>query len=351
VTASEPDLSRSLGVVVIGRDEGERLKAGIKAIPPALPLVYVDSASKDGSPDFTQGAGIATIILEQPPQLTAARARNAGLDHLARLHLDLQFVQMVDGDCELAGDWLDHATAALRAEPRLGAVFGELRESRPEASLYNRIAEVEWSGPPGEVASCGGIAMYRVAAFSAVGGFDPTLLAGEEPDLCLRLRRSGWTIRRLPALMGHHDADLRSFGQWWHRAARGGLAYAALDQRHGSRGDPGWRRQIASSLIWGAAIPALLTGSLLLLFVRASSGLLLLATVSVLIAVQIFRIRRKIYPSWPSVDGVLASSLMMLAKVAQTKGIWRYWRRQSRVPLTKTWPAEEEPKTVTNSER
>jgi GT2 family glycosyltransferase len=324
--ASDPRLPSRLGVVVIGRDEGERLKASIKAIPTALPLVYVDSASTDGSPDFTRSAGIATLVLTQPPALTAARARNAGLEHLEELHPGLEFIQMVDGDCELAEGWLDRAVQQLSADPGLAAVFGILQECRPEASFYNRLAEAEWSGPCGDVDSCGGIAMYRLAPLRAAKGFDPTLLAGEEPDLCLRLRKDGWRIARMPVLMGHHDADLRSFGQWWRRSARGGFAFAALNERHGRHGDPGWRRQIASTLIWGAALPLFLLTSLLLLIAETGLGVLLLAMGLTLVSAQITRIRRNTYRAWRAHDGFSASGLMMLAKVAQMTGLWRHWR-------------------------
>ena len=36
--------------------------------------------------------------------------------------------------------------------------------------------------------------LVRVEAFEAVGGFRPELIAGEEPELCMRLREKGWKI-------------------------------------------------------------------------------------------------------------------------------------------------------------
>ena len=36
----------------------------------------------------------------------------------------------------------------------------------------------------------------RVEAFEAVGGYRAQLIAGEEPELCVRLREIGWKIWR-----------------------------------------------------------------------------------------------------------------------------------------------------------
>jgi GT2 family glycosyltransferase len=327
--SDDAGLKPSLGVVIIGRNEGERLKMSLGSISKLLPLVYVDSASSDGSPDFARAAGIPTLVLDEPPRLTAARARNEGLRLLLELHPQLEFVQMVDGDSNLANAWPDEAVSALKADERTAAVFGELRECRPEASLYNRMCEVEWNGPSGEVSSCGGIAMYRVSALTSAGGFDASLAAGEEPDLCLRLRTAGWLIRRLPVLMGHHDAELTSFAQWWRRAARGGYAYAALHQRHGRLGDPGWRRQLTSTLTWGGLLPAAILAIALASIVDGRTGLASALLILGIIAVQVFRIRKGPYRSWPTGSGMGAAALIMLAKFAQLQGMWRHWRQRT----------------------
>src|SRR5207248_7690312 len=136
-------------------------------------------------------------------------------------------VQFVDGDCELASHWLDAAERALHDDANLVAVFGWLHERHPEASIYNRLCEVEWNlAPAGLSESCGGNALIRAAAFRAAGGFDAALPAGEEGELCLRLRRAGGTIRRLDVNMGWHDAGLTNWAQWWARAERFGIAAA-----------------------------------------------------------------------------------------------------------------------------
>ncbi len=169
---------------------------------------------------------------------------------------DAAFVQFLDGDCEIDAGWLDAARAALGADPGLAVVCGRRREKFPEASIWNRMIDREWaSTPPGEVRSCGGDAMMRVAAYEAVGGFDPGLIAGEEPELCYRMRAKGWRIRRLDAEMTRHDAALTRVGQWWQRARRTGHTYAEGAAMYG-RGPERYRvAEMRRALFWGAGVP------------------------------------------------------------------------------------------------
>ena len=54
----------------------------------------------------------------------------------------------------------------------------------------------------------GGIVMLRAKAVEEVGGYREDLIAGEEPELSVRLRRTGWRIWRLDAEMTMHDAGM-----------------------------------------------------------------------------------------------------------------------------------------------
>lgn len=245
-----------LGVVVIGRNEGERLKACLSSLNGVASLVYVDSGSQDGSMEYAAAQGVDIIALTSDRPFTAARARNAGIRHLMARNSDIEFVQTIDGDCTMAPGWLDVAAATLRASSKVSTMFGRLRERYPHQSLYNRICDDEWNVPIGEAESCGGIAMHRAATLAAAGGFNEALIAGEEPDLCLRLRRAGWSIVRIDADMGDHDANILRFSQWWRRTVRAGFAYADHVWRYRSAGLPSWKRQTARFAFWGIVLPA-----------------------------------------------------------------------------------------------
>ncbi len=306
--------NRTVGAVVIGRNEGERLVQCLNALSGKVArLIYVDSGSTDDSVAKAREIGAEVVELDMSVPFTAARARNAGVASLEK-NAGITFVQFVDGDCTLRPDWLAVATTFLADHPAAAAVCGRLREKAPEATLWNRLADEEWAGgDSGQVKACGGIAMMRLAALTDVQGFDQRLIAGEEPELCLRLRAQGWTIWRLDAEMALHDADMTSFHQWWQRSRRAGYTYAEGVAMHGAPPERHNVTKLRRSLLWGAVLPL---GAVLGAVVSPWALLLLLAW-----PLQVFRLVRK---------GMSLSScaFLMLAKIAEAQGaaIWA-WRR------------------------
>lgn len=245
-----------IGIVVIGRNEGQRLIVCLDSlVGRGRRIVYVDSGSTDGSVDAARTRGAEVVALDMTVPFTAARARNEGLERLLQIAPTVQFVQFVDGDCEMREDWIDRARDFLTATTDVVAVAGRLRERFPEASIYNRIIDQEWDTPVGDTGAVGGIAMYRVAALQAAGGFNPAVIAGEEPELCVRLRRKGGKIWRLDAEMALHDAALDRFGQIWQRSRRGGFAYAMGYDLHGAPPERHCARPLLRCLVWGLALP------------------------------------------------------------------------------------------------
>ena len=170
--------------------------------------------------------GVEVVQLDLSIPFTAARARNEGVARLLQINPQVEFVQFVDGDCEVAPQWLEKAYTVISEQPEVAVVCGRRRERYPEQSVYNLLCDLEWDTPIGETKECGGDSMMRVAAFEQVKGFNPSLIAGEEPELCLRLRQQGWKILRIDAEMTLHDAQITRFSQWWRRSLRSGYAYA-----------------------------------------------------------------------------------------------------------------------------
>lgn len=282
---SEPQPSEEpprIGVVVIGRNEGERLKTCLRSVTGAGPVVYVDSGSTDGSQAFAQSLGVEVVALAVPPPFTAARARNEGLDRLLVIAAGTEFVQMIDGDCEVRPGWIVAAAAALTAERDLALVFGRRRERFPDHSVYNGLCDDEWDTQPGEASGCGGDALFRVAALRSVAGYAPAMIAGEDTEMSMRLRKAGWRLERLPVEMTLHDADILRFGQWWRRATRGGHGFAEMAHRHPDARWPDWPRTCRRIVAWGAVLPAAIGATLLLAIVAGlwwlgGTALLLLA--------------------------------------------------------------------------
>ena len=313
---------RSLvGAVAIGKNEGERLRICLQSLGTQVShIVYVDSGSTDGSVELARSVRAEVVELDPDIPFTAARARNAGVERLAHILPGLKYAQLIDGDCELVEGWIDEAVDFLEANEEYAAAAGRLRERFPDASVFNYLCDVEWNTPIGEAKSCGGIAMMRIRAFESVGGFMPDLIAGEEPELCVRLRRAGWKIRRLDREMALHDAAMMRLSQWWKRGVRAGHAYAEGAQLHGA---PPERMGVGESrriIAWGLILPmlALALGPLTAWF----SPLILLAY-----PLNVIRIARRLRTEGEARPWTLAFFLM-LGKFPEAIGWVRFqWGR------------------------
>jgi hypothetical protein len=174
---------------------------------------------------------------------------------LRELASNLAYVQFVDGDCEVVAGWIEKAVAWLDLHRDVAVVCGRRRERYPERSIYNMLCNIEWDTPVGEAKTCGGDALMRIDAFEAVNGYRADLIAGEDPELCVRLRTAGWRIWRLGEEMTLHDAAMMRFGQWWKRTLRCGYAFAQGADLHGAPPERLGVRESRSAWFWGLGIP------------------------------------------------------------------------------------------------
>lgn len=297
-----------VAAVVIGRNEGSRLIACLTSLTMQVGrIIYVDSGSSDGSVAAAEALGAEVVVLDMAEPFTAARARNAGAARLAELgSFVFEFIQFIDGDCEMQPGWMATALAALRADQHLAVVCGRRRERYPEGSIYNRLIDAEWNTPIGPAKACGGDALMRRAAFEAVGGFDSHLIAGEEPELCLRLRQAGWGVLRIDAEMTLHDAAMKRFSQWWRRTRRAGHAFAEGAHMHGAPPEQHWVVEVRRALLWGAGVPA---AALITTLIVGPTGLVLF----LLWPLQMLRL-------WPR-QGLASAAFLTLGKIAEAQGV------------------------------
>lgn len=310
-----------LGIVLIGRNEGERLKRCLHSVLKGDdPVVYVDSGSTDGSVEFALAQGAEVVNLDTSAGFTAARARNAGCSRLLEQYPNLEFVQFVDGDCEVAPTWLASATRTLRGDPSVGVVCGRRRERFPERTVYNLLCDIEWNSPVGEAKSCGGDAMFRVQAFEQAGRFNPTIIGGEEPELCVRIRKHGWRVLRIDEEMTLHDADMVRFSQWWKRAVRSGHASAEIAYRHHREpGSPGVRNTLRN-LAWGLALPGTLLAASALSPPAAIAG----ATLYPALTLRVYRQSRK--RGLPHKHALAYAASCTMSKFPEVEGALRFAR-------------------------
>ncbi len=316
-----------LGVVVIGRNEAVHLEESLLSVlSQADVLVYVDSASTDGSVAVAKSLGVDVIELSASCCLNAGRARNEGMRWMLQQHPKMEMVQFLDADCVLKDGWLSEAHEWLEADPMVGAVCGRRRERFGWKSIYNRLCDIEWNTPTGLVKSFGGDVMVRVLAFEEAGGFHDNLPGGEEPDLSFRMRRAGWEIRRVDSEMSLHDAAILDFGTWWRRMIRGGYGagwVVAMWRRQVPTGEAPFYGLTRSARIWTDGWIALLVTSILLGgLIQGSAGALAGALLAVLVfALQAVRIAGHVRGRGGLRDRIWYGGFMMIGKWAQRFGL------------------------------
>jgi GT2 family glycosyltransferase len=312
---------QQIAAVVIGRNEGDNLKLSLQSVRLAgLSVVYADSGSTDGSAALARDLGFRTVELDPSRPFSAARGRNEGLEEALR-HGSVEFVLFLDGDCILQPDFPGAAVRIFEQNPDCAIVTGHLSERHPEASIYNRLCAIEWRGPAGKIENMnglGGIMLARVSALREVGGFNEQAIAGEEPDLGVRLGLAGYSVIKIDRDMASHDAQMTRFSQWWTRAVRGGHALAHRYARHGRTRFKDGVRELRSDLFWGLALPLLI-----LVLLWPTRGLSLLLAVAY--PVQGWRMYRRYLRSGLSPgDASLATRFILLGKFAEVVGIMRY---------------------------
>ncbi len=313
-----------VAIVAIGRNEGERLKLCLRAALRDAPIVvYVDSDSTDGSAEFARSVGCRVVSLDTSRPISAPRARNEGFACVMEIAPDTPFVQFVDGDCELEEGWIEKAACTLAEHAEAGMVCGQIREIHPEASAYNRLCDLEWRQPAGEILSFSGRFMARARVFKDVEGFRADVQVAEDEEFCFRVRRQGWKILMIDAPMVRHDAAMTSFRQWWRRNRRAGRGYAQVAALHGGGEERYFIRDRRRILIWGLALP--MAALAVAPFTHGISLLILLCLYG-LQYVHIVRGCRK--RGWASGDAWVYGFFTVISRFPTLQGLLEYyWRR------------------------
>jgi cellulose synthase/poly-beta-1,6-N-acetylglucosamine synthase-like glycosyltransferase len=314
----------ALGFVVIGRNEGGRLAECLRSLQVyGAPIIYADSASDDGSPELAEKTGAIVVRLDSSSPMNASRGRQEGFNTLLQHMPDCRYVQFIDGDCLLAPGWIQAALTFMAKQDKVAVVCGRRFEANPQASFYNRLCDEEWNTPCGKVDASGGDALMRTDPLRQVGGFDPTLMASEEPELAARLREAGWEIWRIDVPMTEHDARIFGYRAYWRRSLRGGFGLWQAWRRTAKLRNPINGRSLLSAFFWVAALPI----ATLVLATALQSSLLMLA-LPLLYLVQITRMAaREGVTRWHSWRSAI---VIMSIKSAELIGAARalLWKQQ-----------------------
>lgn len=304
-------------MVVIGRNEGSRLVRCLQScVREGSPVVYVDSGSTDDSLDQAIRLGADVLPLDMATPFTAARARNEGMRMIMRLHPQLDYIQFLDGDCELVPGWIACARGFLDARPDVVAVCGRRVERFPEASVYNRLCDIEWNTPPGRANAFGGDVLIRAQPLVECGGYRDDLIAGEEPELCVRLRGAGWILWRLDANMTWHDAGMTRWKQWWKRNLRSGHAFAEGAWLHGAPPERHFVAETRRAVLWGCVLP--------LALLALTFALPVLALLWLVYPLQWLRIGWRLKRESRTIPWT-QSAFFLQGRFAEAAGVLRFW--------------------------
>ncbi len=326
--------SQRVSVVVIGRNEGARLErclASVAAMDKAgfdVETIYVDSASTDASVAMARTHGATPIVLHSL-RPTAAQGRNAGWQASSG-----EFVLFLDGDTILDPRFVAESLAEF-ADPTVAIVWGHRRETFQTRSIYNRVLDLDWIYPPGYVAFCGGDALFRRSVLEETNGFDATLIAGEEPELCRRITANGMRILHLDRPMTGHDLAVTRLSQYWLRATRAGHAFAEVSGRFARTPNPFWRAESRRN-VTRAGIVMLLP---LLALAASIATRSFWPVVVFLILFAALALRTAWKARWKSTDRVALALYGVHSHLQQIPiffGQLRYWRNQRagrRAPL------------------
>jgi hypothetical protein len=307
---SQPSIPM-VSVVVIGRNEGARLLRCLESVHQAgsaeikLEIIYVDSASSDDSVAAAGEVGAQVIRLDAV-RPSAALARNVGWQAAIG-----EFILFLDGDTILHPDFIVAALAAMAA-PEVAVVWGHRRELAPQQSVYVRVLDLDWIHASGDIEFCGGDALMRRSMLAQVGGYDPSLIAGEEPELCSRIRAQRGIVRHLDVPMTLHDLAINNWSAYWRRAFRTGHAYAEVVQKLKLRGDTMWQRDARKNLVHGAAVAVAPVALLAATWWQPMAGALLLVLACMLLLRTVLRCGWKSSDPWTRILYALHSHIQQL---------------------------------------
>lgn len=208
----------TVAIVIPARNEADYLGRCLRALAlqdyPAdhIEIILSDNGSTDATAEIARAHGINVL---QHPQGRVGAVRNSGARATSS-----QVLAFVDADCVTRTDWLSAAVTTL-ATPGVGAAGGGYLAD-PHGTWVQHAWAPTRPAPTAEVAALpGGSIVVERELFSALGGFNEQLSAGEDDDFCRRVRDRGLKVVAVEASCVIHlgyPRTLRAVArrQLWH---------------------------------------------------------------------------------------------------------------------------------------
>jgi glycosyltransferase involved in cell wall biosynthesis len=192
-------------------------------------VIVVDNGSTDGTWEELQrreGGGLRVL---RAPGVTISTVRNHGAGAAKG-----RYLAFIDADCEVPEDYFATAERAFAAGDRDVSGFPYALPHEPHwvEATWQRLHHRRPPHRPKYLP--GGNLVVAREAFRRVGGFDGSLITGEDADLCARLVGSGARLRADPSIVAFHHGNpksLRAFirKQAWHSIGSGSRGAVSLD--------------------------------------------------------------------------------------------------------------------------
>ena len=207
-----PDINLTVSVILAGHNEAQSLLACVSGLAEQtltdrsnLQVVVVDDGSTDGMADVARdlrSKGLVDEVIRLKHRGGKSAAVNLGFEVCTG-----DIIVIADIDTSFDRDALAVMLGYFAADPRLGAVGGDLGVRNECASLVTRCQAIEYGISVSlgrRVADALGIlsmvsgafGAFRRSAIESVGGQDVEV--GEDADLAMKLRRAGWRIQFAP---------------------------------------------------------------------------------------------------------------------------------------------------------
>jgi GT2 family glycosyltransferase len=184
----------------------------LAAVGEGADVIVVDNASGDATLDIVGRGRPDARVLRNSVGIGFGNGANRGI-----AAADREFILLINPDATLKEGALDRLIAAADAYPDAGIVapqiFSPAGEAVPchDAGLFARrrmASRRQDPVPEGELCAdylSGAALLIRRRALDQVGVFDSRIfLYYEDDDLCLRLRRAGWSLVLAPDARAEH---------------------------------------------------------------------------------------------------------------------------------------------------
>ena len=249
-TPFAPEIRRPFISVVICTYNGARTIRecceGLRKLEyPNFEVIVVDDGSTDGSAAIAREYGFRVI---STPNRGLSRARNTGLEAA-----NGEIVAYIDDDAYPDPQWLSYLASMFMstdyaavggpniAPPNDGLLAASIAKA-PGGPVHVLISDCEAEHIPG----CN--MAFRKADLATIGGFDPQFrVAGDDVDLCWRLKQSGRKLGFCPgAMVWHHRrGSVRTY--WKQQRGYGkaeGLLEAKWPDKYNTAGHVSWAGRV-----------------------------------------------------------------------------------------------------------